>query len=497
LRDAFSGVFDLERNGAEPLHVQMTRQIKSAVLAGRLPARTRLPSSRALSATLGVSRNTVLAAIEQLKSEGILETRRGAGASIAEGLGSDFAGLAASRGKPGTRRHRLAERWRDIGTAFQPLALIDPRAFVPGIPDLASFPREIWATCLRRAARVADAASAGYEAMSGHPRFRRVLAGHLAETRGVVAEPEQIVVTSSARAGLSLIVSALLSPGEECWVEEPGFRSAKAIFGAAGARLVGVAVDGDGIDPSRAPATSRPRLTYVTPSHQYPTGALMSLARRLALIERASQSDGYIVEDDYDSEFQYRGRPIAALQGLDRTGSVLYLGTFAKSLQPGLRVGFVVAPPELAAALEQVQRHTGQFVAPVMQLALADFIEHGHYRAHVRRMKQVYARRLAQFADRVARYSGGALRAAIPPGGLQTVVTSEDGLADAVLAAMLAERKVFHHPLAAFHLRPEAALHRGLLMGFAAWDEATAGKTLARLSGIAPTDKYFLSPRKP
>ena len=428
MRDAFSGFFDLARDSSEPLHVQMTEQVKAAVLSGKLSARTRLPSSRALSAMLGVSRNTVLAAIDQLKSEGIIDARQGAGTRIAEVRSADFGHAQAHRDPAPPRAHRLAERWIETEAAFHPLPLAHPTPFVPGIPDLTSFPAEIWATCLRRAARIADSATAGYAAMSGHPRFRQVLAGLLAETRGVVAEPEQIIITSSARGGLSLIVSALLSPGEDCWVEEPGFRSAKAVFSAAGGRLIPVPVDAEGIDPSRAPAASRPRLTYVTPSHQYPTGALMSLARRLALIERAAQADGYIIEDDYDSEFQYRGRPIAALQGLDRTGSVLYLGTFAKSLQPGLRVGFIVAPPELAAAFARLQRHTGQFVAPVMQLALAEFIERGHYRAHVRRMKAVYARRLAQFAELVSRQSGGALLAAIPAGGLQTMVTSRDDL---------------------------------------------------------------------
>jgi GntR family transcriptional regulator/MocR family aminotransferase len=488
LRDAFSGLFDLARDGPEPLHVQVMFQIKQAVLSGRLPARTRLPSSRILSAKLGVSRNTVLAALDQLKAEGILEARQGAGISIAESLNADLAGVSRRPLASGKRGHRLAVRWSEADKSFQPLSLTDPRPFAPGIPDLVSFPREIWATCLRRAARHADSRTAGYEAMSGHPHFRRVLSAHLAETRGVVAEPEQIVVTSSARGGLGLIVAALLSPGEECWVEEPGFRSPKAAFQAAGGKLIGVPVDADGIDPFRAPTSSRPRLIYVTPSHQFPTGALMSLARRLALIERASQSDGYVIEDDYDSEFQYRGRPIAALQGLDRTGSVLYLGTFAKSLQPGLRVGFVVAPPELAAGLEKVQRHTGQLVAPVLQLALADFIERGHYRAHIRRMKAVYARRLAQFAEGIARHSGGRLSAAMPPGGLQTVVTSEDRLEDNALAARLEAYQVFSQPLAAFHLQPANAIHRGVLMGFSAWDEPAAAKALARLAafGNAP-----------
>ncbi len=479
---ALSGILDLAREAPEPLHAQMTEQIKSAVLAGKLPARMRLPSSRLLAEELGVSRNTVLAALDQLKAEGILEAVQGSGTLVAAISRQDFEGGDRIRPASAKRLHRLAPRWEEPLARYQPARLDDPQPFQPGIPDLRSFPKELWATSLRRAARLADSETAGYSAMSGHLRFRHVLARHFAETRGVVAEPEQIIVTSSARGGLSLIVSALLSPGEEAWVEEPGFRSAKAIFGAAGATLVPVPVDAEGIDPSRAPEGSRPRLIYATPSHQYPTGTLMTLTRRLALIERASEAGGYIIEDDYDSEFQYRGRPIAALQGLDHTGCVLYLGTFAKSLVPGLRVGFIVVPPELAAPFAQIHRHTGQFVSPVIQLALADFIERGHYRAHLRRMRSVYARRLERFAEGIVGHSKGALTVTVPDGGLQTVVTSREDMPDEALADRLAGAQVYGQPLSAFHMMPDRADHRGILMGFAAWEEREAARAFARLS---------------
>jgi GntR family transcriptional regulator/MocR family aminotransferase len=484
LQDALSGIFDLLRDGPEPLHVQMTGQIKAAVLAGRLRAGARMPSSRALSVRLGVSRNTVLAALDQLKSEGILEAVRGSGTRIAGLAGSDLERAEPPRALPAQRVHRLAARWDETLAAFQPSSIERPHPFQPGIPDLAAFPSDLWGASLRRAARLADLDTAGYAAMSGHPRFRRILAQHLAETRGVVAEPEQIIVTSSARGGISLIVAALLSPGEQTAIEEPGFRSAKAIFSAGGGRLVPIPVDAQGIDPSRAPAGAAPRLIYTTPSHQYPTGALMALSRRLALIELASRCGGYIIEDDYDSEFQYRGRPIAALQGLDRTGSVLYLGTFAKSLLPALRVGFVVAPPGLAESLAKIHRNTGQFVSPVMQLALADFIERGHYRAHVRRMKSIYARRLAGFAEGIARHSGGALEAAVPDGGLQTVVRSREEIGDEALAARLEQAGIGSQPLSEFHLEPDRAVHQGVLMGFAAWHEREADKAFRRLAAL-------------
>ncbi len=486
MQDALSGILDLARDAPEPLHVQMAAQLKAAVLAGKLPAGTRMPSSRALSERLGISRNTVLAAIDQLKAEGILKTVQGSGTLTAGEPQPNFERGRSEKGTPGHVRtiHRLASRWDEPLAKFQPSSLDRPRPFQPGIPDLDAFPSEHWGTCLRRAARLADKDTAGYAEMSGHPRFRRVLAEQLAETRGVVAQPEQIIVTSSARGGISLIISALLAPGEETAIEEPGFRSAKAIFNAGGGRLVPIPVDGHGIDPSRAPPGSLPRLIYTTPSHQYPTGALMALSRRLALIEMASRCGGYIIEDDYDSEFQYRGRPIAALQGLDRAGCVLYLGTFAKSLLPGLRVGFIVAPPELADGLAKVHRNTGQFVSPVMQLALADFIERGHYRAHVRRMKAVYARRLTAFAEGIAAHSRGALEAAIPDGGLQTVVRSREEMSDEALAARLEQAGIGSQPLSEFHLEPEKTTRRGVLMGFAAWSETEAARAFERLAAL-------------
>lgn len=476
---ALSGFIDLAR-ASEPMHVQLAAQIKRAVLSGKLPARTRLPSSRALAAELSISRNTVLTALDQLKSEGYLEAVRGSG-TVVSGISLHPPSSTRRPSAAGPIHHRLAPRWDEPLAQYQPAsALAAPLPFQPGTPDLAAFPAELWSACLRRVSRRTDLETAGYGHMSGHPRFRRVLSDYLSEARGVSAEPEQIIVTSSARGGLGLIASALLSPGEETWVEEPGFRSAKAIFSAGGGKLVAIPVDAQGIDPSRRPAGGKPRLIYTTPSHQYPTGAVMTLARRLELLDLASRAGAYIVEDDYDSEFQYRGRPIAALQGLDGKACVLYLGTFAKSLQPGLRVGFVVVPPGLVDGFTKVHRHTGQFVSPVIQLALADFIERGHHRAHIRRMRMIYAGRLAAFAEGIVSQSRGALEAAIPDGGLQTVVRSRDGADDEALASHLARAGIQCQPLSDFRMLPEGDAH-GVLMGFAAWNEAAAAAALARL----------------
>ncbi len=308
-----------------------------------------------------------------------------------------------------------------------------PQPFRPGVPDVKAFPYDLWNASLRRAARDIDEASAGYGHISGHPRLRAILAETLAETRGVVAEPDQIIITASARGATSLIATAFLEEGDAVWVEEPGYRAPKTIFAAAGATLIPVPVDDQGIMLTATGALPAPRLIYTTPSHQYPTGVIMRLSRRLELLEFATRANAYVIEDDYDSEFQYRGRPIAALQGLDRAGCVLYLGTFSKSLLPSLRLGFLVAPLGLAEKLSEVHRNTAQFVPPIIQLAAADFIEKGHYRAHVRRMRSLYAERLDIFSELIHRHSGGRLEAAQPDGGMQTVVRSLEGHDDAAL----------------------------------------------------------------
>jgi GntR family transcriptional regulator/MocR family aminotransferase len=483
LRDALSGFIDLSVQGPEPLHVQICRQIKAAVLSGKLPAQSRIPSSRVLADELGVSRNTIVTALDQLKAEGYLDSFPGSAVRVADMRGADLA-RGRSTGQRQGFVHRLARRWEKPLAAFSDPAMQAPAPFRAGIPDLALFPHDLWGRMLRRASRHMDRDTAGYGHLSGHPRFRAALCQHLVEARGVVAEPEQIIVTSSARGGMSLIASALLEAGDEVWTEEPGFRSSKAVFAASGAVLRPVAVDASGIDVSAVPPNSVPRLIYTTPSHQYPTGALMTLGRRLELLDAASRHNAYVVEDDYDSEFQFTGRPIASLQGLDRTGCVLYLGTFAKSLLPSLRVGFVVAPPGLVDGLIKVHRRTCQVVPPVIQLALADFLDGGDYRAHVRRARGVYAERLAAFIEGIDRHSGGRLRAAPRDGGLQTVVTSAEPIADDALAAKLGEAGIQCQPLSELHLEPGKAVHRGVLMGFAAWAPDEADRAFRRLAAL-------------
>ncbi len=481
MRDPFSGFIDLDPGISEPLHLQLTRQIKHAVLTGQLTRGMRLPSSRAMAAELGISRNTAMAALDQLTAEGYLETRRGSGTQVAGFSSATFHPQHEKKVNPRPFSHRLAAHWERAIAGFHQATPDLPMPFRPGIPDVRAFPYDLWNASLRRASRRIDERAAGYGDISGHPHFRAILCAHLAETRGVIAQPEQILVTSSARGATSLIASALLEPGDNVWVEEPGFRGPKTIFDAAGAKLVPVPVDEDGMVLAGAESLPRPRLIYATPSHQYPTGAIMKLSRRLGLLNLAAKANAYIIEDDYDSEFQYRGRPISALQGLDQAGCVLYIGTFSKSLLPSLRIGFVIAPEDLAPKLAHVHRNTGQFVPPVIQMAAADFIESGQYRAHVRRMRTLYAGRLDFFAEAIENQSGGRLRCAVPDGGMQTVVASQNGLSDRELAMVLSRAGIDSHPLCDFHVNLSKTVKSGVLMGFSAWSEAEARRVFETL----------------
>ena len=456
----------MERAAPASLYRQLYTQLRNAILSGQLPAGTRIPASRSMAVQLGVARNTVLAALEQLAAEGYLETRQGAGTVVSGELHRDL--MRAARREPdgavpdyglSDAADQMAAIWR--GTAGGE----SPRAFMPGIPDLESFPRDLWARLLRRASHELSAAALAYGATSGLERLRRALSEHLREMRGVQADPEQIIVTSSAQGALDLLARAMLNPRDRVWVEDPGYLGARAAFSGTGATLVPVPVDADGLNP--AGDYPRPRLIYVTPSHQYPTGILMPLARRLELLESATRHGAFIIEDDYDSEFQFQGRPVAALQGLDPSGRVLYVGTFSKILQPGIRVGYAVVPPPLAEPLRSLQRNTGHIAPAVVQLALAQFIEEGHLRAHVRRTCALYEERQEALISALDRHFGNHVCVNRPAGGMQLVAELPTDMDDVSVARAFGERGVVVRPLSQLTLGVRT--RSGLLMGYAGY----------------------------
>lgn len=474
-------MIDLDRSASNSLYRQLYEQLRSAILNGQLSAGTHIPATRAMAGQLGVARNTVLAAVEQLAAEGFLEAKQGSGTVVSARLAPEL--TRAARTSP-------VRKWQApaLSRAGEALASIRrdsepgeaPRPFMPGIPDLDAFPRDIWARLLRRASQRLDAASAAYGEMAGVESLRRNLSEHLREARGVNAEPEQIIVTSSAQAALDLLARGLTNAGDRVWIEDPGYLGARAAFLGAGASLVPMAVDEHGLDPgaSRTP----PRLIYVTPSHQYPTGRLMPLARRLEVLECAERHDACIIEDDYDSEFQFQGRPVAALQGLDRGGRVIYVGTFSKILQPGIRVGYIVAPPGLAEPLARMQRNTGQVVSASVQFALADFIADGHLRAHVRRMCALYQERQRVLLHALGSHFGDRVCVEVPAGGMQFITSFDKGFDDVEAARKLGAAGIVARPVSQYYLGADKK--QGFLTGFAGYPESAINRAVERMAKV-------------
>ncbi|GAB4232158.1 MAG: PLP-dependent aminotransferase family protein [Methyloligellaceae bacterium] len=439
---------------------------------------------------LAIARNTALAAVEQLNAEGYLETRRGAGTRVAAQISAELTGVArhGRAGSPCTPR--LSRAGKGLACVARGMTGGEmPRAFLPGIPDLGSFPSALWGRLLRRAARQARPDALAYGHVAGLPELRRALCDHLRAVRGVHATAEQIIVTSSAQAALDLIVRALVDPGDRVWLEEPGYPGARAAFLGAGGAIVPVPVDGEGLNPALARGAGAARLIYLTPSHQYPTGTLMPLARRLEVLEFAERSDALVIEDDYDSEFQFQGRPVAALQGLDAGGRVIYVGTFSKVLQPGIRVGYAVVPAAIADTIARMQRNTGQSVPAAVQGALAAFIEEGHLRAHVRRMCALYRERQQLLAELLARHCRGRLRADVPAGGMQLAAAFLEEMDDRKIAQALAARGVGARPLSGFYLGP--ARRSGLFLGFAAYDRGEMEAGVREIAAVLDARKVM------
>jgi GntR family transcriptional regulator/MocR family aminotransferase len=473
--EMLDGFLVLDR-AAGDLEGQVYRAVRAEILAGRLSPGTRLPATRALAGTIGVARSTLVQAFDRLRAEGYVEA--------AQGSGTRVAALPALVGL------------EDVSLRPPPALPVPSAAygaFESGVPDLAAFPHAIWARCLGVRARSLRVHDLGYGAPEGLPALREAILTHVAAARGVVATPDQVVILPSTGAAIDLLAQVTLRPGDTAWIEEPGYPTAQQVLRRVGARLVPVPCDAEGLDPAAAIGPA-PRLIYVTPSHQYPTGVTMSLPRRLALLDAAASAGAIILEDDYDSEFQYGGRPIACLQGIDRRGSVAYLGTFSKTLAPGLRVAYAILPHRLLAEALVLQKLRGATVSIHVQAALADFLRDGHFRAHVRRMSAVYGARMETALTAMRQQCEATLIVPAQRGGLQFAARFKDAAADDVaIAGALQAAWVAAKPLSTFYL---GTPQPGLLLGIAlATDADAAARRMRRV--CARTAEYAALSRPP
>ena len=460
--------FFVDRASAVALHRQLATHLRDAILAGEFAGGTRLHASRALAQQLGVSRNTVTQALDQLVAEGYLETRAGAGTYVAHGLTP----RARNVGTSAAAAPRLSVRARRLAAARDPDGGSEPALFRPGVPDLSLFPAAAWR---RVANRWLDTdATRGYGDPGGYRPLREAIAAHLRQTRGVTLGAGNVIVVEGTRAALALIADVLVDPGEPVAVEDPGYSAMRDAVAAAGGTLVPVGLDDNGFDVTRAPADAR--LAYVTPSHQYPTGVVMGLRRRLELLAWARAANAYVIEDDYDAEFRYDGAPLPALQGLDDT-RVLYVGTFSKTLAPALRVAWIVVPDALVDAFSAARAVGSGGPAFPLQAALAAFVADGHFALHVRRASAVYRDRRDALVNALERRLGDVVRVQGAATGLHLVARFA-GDDVAVSRAALAEN-VVAPPLSGYALG--AGGPSGFVLGFAAAGPVAIERAAERL----------------
>lgn len=460
-----SALIALRRVDEEGLVAQLTGQLRALIATGRLGKGLALPSSRRLASDLGVSRNTVTYAFEQLAAEGYLEASHGRRPVVTVDGGERGDGTGAVASSARSARPQLSPWASKLKQTDWPMSYQAPlKPLRPGHGDFREFPNEIWARCLRRSAMRAARRELG---PVNRMRLREALAHYLATSRGVRATAEQILILPSAQAALTLIAAVLISPRDDVWVEDPGYPGAAAAFRASGARVTGMRLDEQGMQ--RTPGMAPPKLIFMTPSHQHPTGRLMSLARRTEFLRSSRPGKTWIVEDDYDGEFHYDSRPVPALQGVDAHGRVFYVGTFSKAMTSDIRLGYLVVPPALVGTLEIAQRHIGLIAASHVQEALAEFVADGHFLAHLRRMRRLYHARRDHLVEGLERHLGDVLSVEIPSGGIQLVARLKRGRADQAAVKRLVEAGVETRALSSLALgRPR---DHGLLLGFAAWRE--------------------------
>lgn len=474
----------VERGEAELLHRQVYRDLVQLILSGRLRRGARVASSRTLASELGVARNTVMLALDQLMSEGYLEARRGSGTYVSQELPDVSPVQVRDRSAGGKRRPRLSDRTRWLVAPFN-LPLARPGLLRPGEPDCAEFPFALWARLLAEVWRAPGRAVLLGDDAAGYPPLRAAIADYLAAARGVSSTAEQIIIVSGIRQALTIAARLLLDPGDAVWLENPGYPGLRGPLVAAGAELVPVEVDGEGLSlPAARRAAPRPKLVCIAPSHQYPLGMTMSVARRLALLDYAGRVNAWIFEDDYDSEWRYAGHPLAAMQGLDRDGRVLYAGTFSKILFPSIRLGYIVLPPQLVAPFLAARQALDDQPAVLAQPALAQFIAGGHLARHLRRQRRRYRVRQELMLAAAGRHLTGLLELAPDPGGMHLV-----GYLHAELATRMDDVEASRRAAAAGIAVPALSSHwigrarrQGLLLGYTAVPERQIDTVVARLA---------------
>ncbi|MGF6756061.1 PLP-dependent aminotransferase family protein [Paraburkholderia sp. GAS42] len=467
----------LDRGNGQPVYRQLHRLLQQAILSRELPAGTKVPSSRLLAAELGIARNTVTQVYEQLALEGYVTSATGRGTFVADSAPDEIVGapeVTAPDAAPATPSSDpmplpAARALSTRGARLVSGAGVSKRqwgAFMPGVPDVTRFPARVWSRLHNKYWRRLRPDLLTYAPGGGLPLLRHALADYLRTSRSVRCTPEQIVITTGIHQSVDLAVRLLSDPGDVIWTEDPCYWGVRSVLHVSGLQSRPIAVDEEGINPSPDDLAQPPKLMLVTPSHQYPLGMVMSLARRRMLLEYARQHQCWIIEDDYDSEFRYGSRPLASLQGLDTAGQVIYVGSFGKTLFPGLRIGYLVVPEALAESFATASAELYREGQLLQQAMLAEFIAEGHFTSHIRRMRTLYGQRRQALLDAASRRYGEEFPAVGGDAGLHLVMQLPEDADDRAVAKAALERNIIVRPLSGYYAEPASA-PSGLLIGYA------------------------------
>jgi GntR family transcriptional regulator/MocR family aminotransferase len=471
---------DVDRSGEKPVFRQIYLQLRSAILSGALRPATKLPSTRELASQLGVSRSAVVASFEQLLAEGYASGRKGAGTYIASDLPEPFAAVRGRRKRTVSAVIPAASS-HDCNGFIDVTMQSDERPFNLGRTLVDARTAELWRKLSARSLRSFGRHHLGYGDPRGILELRKSVGDYLQAARGVRCEPEQIVITAGTQQAIDIVIRVMQGPDKEVWIEDPGYALTRFSLAAAGAKVCPIPVDQHGIDVAegirRAP---KARAVFVTPSHQFPKGVVLSMARRLELLAWARDSGALIVEDDYASEFRYGGRPLASLQGLDEAERVIYIGTLNKALFPGLRLGYAVVPPSLVPAFVSARYLMDRQPSTLCQTVVAAFMEEGHFASHIRRMREMYRDQRDVLVASLRRRLGDHLTVDPPDQGMHLVAYTRRGLSDVAVERAAREHGVIVRAMSRLHV--EAPARSALMLGFSGYPRQIIVPAIARLA---------------
>jgi GntR family transcriptional regulator / MocR family aminotransferase len=460
-------IIALDRHAARPLHRQIYDAYRTTIAARNLRPGEKVPSSRDLALQLGISRVPVLNAYTQLLAEGYLESRSGSGTFVSSSMTDQ---LISCEHNGYQAKARSGPRTVSQRSSLLPPFKLAPwlcgwGAFSVGQLAFEHFPFQVWAKLIARYSRNVRVSALHFSNPMGSDDFREAIATYLRTARAVNCDPKQIMVVSGSQQALEISARVLLDPRDSVWMEEPGYILARQVLTIAGARLIPVPVDHEGLNVTAGIERCRnARCAYVTPSHQFPLGVTMSASRRLQLLDWAQKYGAWIIEDDYDSEYRYEGLPISSLQGLDRNSRVIYIGTFSKTLFPSLRLGYMVIPPDLVDRFVAVRHAMDVYPPHLYQAVLTDFINEGHLSRHIRRTRMVYAERRNALVEAIQNEFGSELGVVGAQAGMHLVVTMKNKLRDREIAGRAARENLWLWPLSPCYINRNP--RQGFILGF-------------------------------